>query len=194
MKQAKTFWQKQTKYPNYDNIKERRLYELNYLVPKLKGMNSLLDLGCGDGALIKCLRELTHIKKYYAYDYAKGLLKDIPAITKYYDCNEPKQLPKTDITILAVVLQFMEEDKIDNLLKRIKSDIVYIRSSCANKELRINTYSKQLKSNYESIYRTKKKTIEIISRHFKVKEVKRIYPNILESKYGHKQYVFYCII
>ena len=58
---AKEFWTTQTEYPEYGTIKQRRLHELQYIVPKLSG-NTLLDLGCGDGALLNCLVELTDFK------------------------------------------------------------------------------------------------------------------------------------
>ena len=65
---AKEFWTTQTEYPEYGTIKQRRLHELQYIVPKLSG-NKLLDLGCGDGALLNCLVELTNFEEKYLGKY-----------------------------------------------------------------------------------------------------------------------------
>jgi hypothetical protein len=46
-KVAKVFWNESSEYPSNGIIKERRLHEVNYIVPKLKNAGSLLDLGCG---------------------------------------------------------------------------------------------------------------------------------------------------
>jgi len=45
---SKAFWEGSTFYPNYPFIKERRKYEIDYLLKHLPAnAESLLDLGCG---------------------------------------------------------------------------------------------------------------------------------------------------
>jgi len=129
---ARKFWVNQEQYPNYGTIKDRRLHELNYLIPKIKDKGSLLDLGCGDGALIKCLKELTNIETFYAFDIAEKMMVNIPAITGYYDCYNPVDLPKTDVTVFSGVIPFLfDEDIIHDNLSRIQSDLIYIKSPCS---------------------------------------------------------------
>lgn len=193
---AKTFWKNQTTYPNYGTIKQRRLHELNYLVPKLKNVNSLLDLGCGDGALIKCLRELTDIKTYYALDIAENLMSDIPAITQIYDCTDPEPLPMTDFTVFAGVIPFLFNDlEVINVLKEIKSPILYVKCPCSMEEnsISVDTYSEKLQADYKSLYRTTGQIVYLLKQAgFKVKEVIRAYPDDIESEFGTKQYIFLC--
>lgn len=194
MDKAKQFWTSQTTYPNYGTIKQRRLHELNYLVPKLNGVKSLLDLGCGDGALIKCLRELTDIETYYGYDIADSLMKDTPAILKHYDCTAPEELPEVDFTVFAGVIPFLFEDlEVENVLKQIKSPILYIKAPCSmDTPTKVDTFSEQLQANYASYYRTIPQMIDIISKHFKINDVSRAYPDEIESKFGTKQIIFLC--
>lgn len=196
---AKKFWGKSKDYPAYEFIKERRIHELNYLVPKLKGCKTLLDLGCGDGALIKCLHHLTRIEQYYAYDYSEKLLSNLKGIknvkTKIFDCNKGGRLPKTDVTIMAGVLNFMfDEVDLMFLLKSIKSHTIYIRVICTNDntDFSINTYSESLKTNYSCIYHSLISCIDMFSFYFKINGVTRAYPDEIESRFGTKQYYFQC--
>ena len=192
---AKKFWQKQKKYPSYLFLKERRLYELNYLVPKLIKAKTFLDLGCGDGALIKCLQQLTNVEKYYGYDVSSSLMKDFEKLinTKVYDCNFPTALPKTDITIIGGVLPFLFEDSVVNkLFEEINSKTTYLRTPCTleKKDEVINTYSTQLSSIYSAKYRTLKNTTALLKKKFKIINKQRIYPDSIESKFNTKQYYF----
>lgn len=192
---ARKFWVNQDQYPNYGTIKDRRLHELNYLVPKIKDKDSLLDLGCGDGALIKCLKELTNIKTFYAFDIAEKMMVDIPAITGYYDCYNPVDLPKTDVTVFSGVIPFLfDEDIIHDNLSRIQSDFIYIKSPCSmeTQDIFVDTFSEQLNSNYSSIYRTIPTMFKIIEKHFKIIEINKIYPEEIESNFGTKQISFIC--
>jgi hypothetical protein len=192
---ARKFWVNQEQYPNYGTIKDRRLHELNYLVPKIKDKDSLLDLGCGDGALIKCLKELTNIKTFYAFDIAEKMMVNIPAVIGYYDCYNPVDLPKTDVTVFSGVIPFLfDEDIIHDNLSRIQSDLIYIKSPCSmeTQDILVDTFSEQLNSNYSSIYRTIPTMFRIIEKHFKIIEVNKIYPEDIESDFGTKQISFIC--
>ena len=192
---ARKFWVNQEQYPNYGTIKDRRLHELNYLVPKIKDKDSLLDLGCGDGALIKCLKELTNIKTFYAFDIAEKMMVNIPAVIGYYDCYNPVDLPKTDVTVFSGVIPFLfDEDIIHDNLSRIQSDLIYIKSPCSmeTQDILVDTFSEQLNSNYSSIYRTIPTMFRIIEKHFKIIEVNKIYPEDIESNFGTKQISFIC--
>lgn len=192
---AKKFWTNQIEYPKYGTIKQRRMYELNYLVPKIFDKNSLLDLGCGDGSLIKCLHELTNIETFYGFDIAEKMMNDIPAITGFYDCYSPTNLPKTDVTVFSGVIPFLFDDEIiHENLNKINSEFIYIKSPCSmgKNNITVNTFSEKLNSEYSSIYRTIPKMIEIIGSHFNIVEVNKIYPESIESEFGTKQIAFIC--
>lgn len=190
---AKEFWEQSVDYPPYKFIKERRLFEVNYLVPRLKGVKSLLDLGCGDGDLIKCLAPLTHIEKFYGYDLSANLLKHLERIaeTKVYDCYSGEPLPQTDVTLMTgLTIYLFEDEAIDKLMSLVQSPVVYVRSTCTLKdedEL-IDTYSKELGRNYSARYTTLEHLLKVIGKRFTIEDVSRIYPDDIESAFGSKQF------
>lgn len=189
---AKKFWEESRDYPEYGNIEKRRLFELNYLVPKLKG-ESILDLGCGDGSLLNCLIHLTNFKKFFGYDLSANLLKKVNPIveTKVYDCYNPQPLPPTDVTIMTGLLIYLFEDEVvENILSLVKSPTIFIRTTCTlgKEDELINNFSQQLQKEYAAFYRTLPHTMELISRFFKIESVDRIYPDEIESKFGTKQF------
>jgi SAM-dependent methyltransferase len=191
---SKNFWTSKNEYPNYEYITERRLFELNFLIPKLTG-ESILDLGCGDGALINCLYHLTDFKKYYAYDWSENLLKGVnPRIqTKVYDCNFPSDLPKVNTIIFAGVLPYIFDDNIVlKLFDKFDATYIFIRTTCNLGHTReiVNTFSEQLNEPYSSIYRTVNEVSNLINQKFKLVETVRIYPDEIESKFGTKQFYF----
>lgn len=192
---AKKFWEGQKEYPKYGTIKERRLHEINYIIPWVRHSNSLLDLGCGDGALVNCLLELTDIEKFYAYDLSKNLMKNSRVKTKVYDCYSDDPLPQVDTTIFAGVMPFIfEEDVLDRLLSRMDTRNLLVRTPCTmqQEDEYVNTYSEKLGENYASLYRTVDNVERILSKHFKVKRIDRVYPDEIESEFGTKQYYFVC--
>lgn len=197
---AKQFWTTQNTYPKYGTIKQRRLHELNFIVPKLQETKSLLDLGCGDGALIECLMHLTDIKEYHAYDISsnwitKLAMKHKNVYAKVYDCAEPQDLPETDVTVCAGVLPFLfKDEQVHNLMEKIKSPTVYIKAPCSmeEKEILVDTFSEKLNAPYASLYRTPSQIKALLSHHFSVSDPIRAYPDDIESEFGTKQFIFIC--
>lgn len=192
-KVSANFWTIKNTYPEYGTIKQRRLFELNYLVPRLKG-NSILDLGCGDGALINCLLNLTEFKEFYAYDWAKDLMRNISPLvkTEIYDCINPKKLPKVDIIVFAGVLPYIfDDEKVLKLFEYFDCKEIFLRAPCSlNSREVINEYSDHLKEQYASIYRTTDEVKNLIKTKFNLKETVRIYPDDIESRFGTKQFYF----
>lgn len=190
---ASEYWKGQKKYP-FDFTRHRRIHELNYLVPRLKEIRdggSLLDLGCGDGALLECLIHLTGFKKFYGYDIAADLLAQVNPLveTKVYDMANPGPLPQTNATIIAGVIQYLFDDAaVDRVLSLITSPMVLIRSTCTLKP----EDEPVEKDGYASLYRTVPHTHALLFRHFEVRSVERVYPDEIESPFGTKQYYFEC--
>lgn len=187
---ATAFWKSQAQYP-FAFTRRRRIHELNYLVPRLYRLagKRLLDLGCGDGSLLECLLRLTDFEEFHGYDVSAELLRGIdPRIhTAVYDIAEPGPLPEVDATILAGVIQYVFDDEVvAELLARLQSPVAWIRSTCTLKAEAENV----VRDGYASYYRTVPQTYALLSRHFEITAVDRVYPDELESAFGTKQFYF----
>jgi hypothetical protein len=187
---ATRFWRSQTEYP-FPFTRRRRIYELNYLVPRLSRTQgkSLLDLGCGDGSLVECLLRTTEFEEFHAYDVAAELLRDIdPRVhTEVYDITRPGPLPRVDAAICAGVIQYVFDDAVvSELLARFDAPVVWLRSTCTLLAERESVD----RDGYASCYRTLPETHALIARHFTVTSVDRVYPDEIESAHGTKQFYF----
>ncbi|MDB4464443.1 class I SAM-dependent methyltransferase [bacterium] len=196
------FWKNQKAFPEYNaNIKLRRLHEINYFVPRLQSCETITDLGCGDGSLISCLRNLTNITRYYAYDISAEMLvnlelyDDVTTNRCDFSADSNIILEQTDVTISTGVLNYIfDTESVMNLLKKINSPVFYSRVICQHDEsVTINKYSNDLKEEYASIYRTVDEYMDVFKSVFSdVKAPVRCYPDEMESKYGTKQYYVEC--
>jgi 2-polyprenyl-3-methyl-5-hydroxy-6-metoxy-1,4-benzoquinol methylase len=187
---ASSYWKGQGQYP-FDFTRRRRLHELNYLVPRLNEIEGrrLLDLGCGDGSLLECLLRLTDFEEFYGVDIAADLMRDIdPRVkTSVFDIASPSPLPEVDALICAGVIQYVFDDTtVADLFGRLKAPVIWVRSTCTLKPERENVH----RGDYASSYRTVPETHALISEHFEVTAVDRVYPDEVESKFGTKQFYF----
>lgn len=187
---ASAFWKSQTQYP-FAFTRKRRIHELNYLVPRLAKISGkrLLDLGCGDGSLLECLLRLTDFEEFHGYDIAADLLKDIDSRvrTAVFDIANPGPLPEVDAAIVAGVIQYIFDDaSVERLFAGLRSPVVWVRSTCTLQA----QAERVVKDGYASNYRTVPETMALLSRHYQVTAIDRVYPDELESAFGTKQFYF----
>ena len=187
---ATAFWKAQSEYP-FAFTRKRRIHELNYLVPRLarSGGKRLLDLGCGDGSLLECLLRLTDFEEFHGYDVSAELLRGIdPRVqTAVFDIAKPGPLPQVDCAIVAGVIQYVFDDElVADLFARMPAPIVWVRSTCTLKD----QTERVERDGYASCYRTLPETHALLSRHYEIAAVDRIYPDELESAFGTKQFYF----
>jgi SAM-dependent methyltransferase len=188
-------------YPSFPFIKERRKYEIDYLLNAIpKETTSLLDLGCGNGSTVILLRELTYIKKYYCYDINSRMLsaigenRDSEIYTKVWNANNGDyDFPKTEVTICMNMFLYISSDKvIENIIGGIKSNVFIVRVTCEKERLEINKYSKDLQQYYSACYRTIEEYIQMMKKYYITVEPVRAFPDEIESLYGSKQMFFLC--
>ena len=191
---AKRFWEGVIEYPMFGS-KQRRLHEVAWLIPKLDGVETLLDLGCGSGELLELLLRMTDIKKFYGRDLSANLLAKVDKRinTDTYDIYLGGQLPKVDAIILGGVLQYIfEDDIILKLLESLNCKKLFVRSACNSEELVINKFSEEMGGEYSSRYMTLEYLLKLLSHSFAIVDVRRAYPDNIESKYGTKQWFIEC--
>jgi SAM-dependent methyltransferase len=193
-KKCVDFWKNCVAYPKFgSNL--RRFYELQYLVPRIKG-DSLLDLGCGDGILSALLLDTTEIKRVYGLDVSSNLLGlvDERIIQVGWDLRKGFSLvrdifPKVDTTIMSSVIQYILEDVVfDEILRDLKTKTIFIKSPFCRKDKTINKNKSGVGDRYVSRYRKLDEVIYMVNEHFKVTDVCRAYPDEIESKFGSLQY------
>ena len=136
---SKAFWEGSSFYPSYPFVKERRKWEIDYLLKNIPtNAESLLDLGCGNGSTTILLRELTYIKKYWCYDIGAGMLstiggnRDSELITKVWDANDGDfNFPETDISISMNMFPCIFNDAVvEEIVKNIQSSVFITRITC----------------------------------------------------------------
>lgn len=200
---AKNFWQSRNNYPNYPNVKQRRLIDFNFIMNNADSVKSIIDLGCADGYLLIALREFTNIELFYGYDISQPLLSKLEdrwgeqknLITKVQDFTTVMDLPCTDLAISLGMFPYIFESKdLCNILSKIKSKELIVRTPCSmsGKNEYINVFSNELESEYSAVYRTVNNCMEILKLFFKDISVESAYPDVIESKYGTKHFFFVC--
>lgn len=198
---AKNFWVNQTYYPSYPFIKERRKYELDFLLKNIPSeTQSLLDLGCGNGSTTILLRETTYIKDFYCYDISQAMLstiggnRDSQLHTQTFDVNSDNlEFPQVDVTICMNMFPYVfSDEKLKDIVANLKSNTFITRISCDSDRIEINKFSEDLGRDYSAVYRTINEYIHLFGKYYTEVTMTRAYPDEIESKYNNKQYFFIC--
>jgi len=201
---AKQFWTNRKSYPKYPNLNERRLIDVNFVINNINNPKSLLDIGCGDGYLIRVLRELTSIEAFHGNDLSEKLVKNFQdnwgksmnsSLTLSTGSIFDNVILPTDVTLsMGSLLYIFGANNLHKLVSMLKSDMFIVRSPCTLKEVDeyIDVYSDQLKSKYSAVYRTVKTYLDVFKSFYKYVEVTKAYPDEIESKYGTKHFYFVC--
>ena len=202
-KTAEKFWKSRKEYPPVTCNFQRRYLDLGVVLKHIDGVNSILDLGCGEGQNLLMLRELTDIKDYYGYDLSKVFIKNLtkrwgkyPGLkAKVVNFTKVNNLPVTDMCIcMGAMLCVVDDDDLKYMLSNIKSKIFICRAPCnlETSRLEIDKFSEEFGENYAAVYRTIPEYISLLSKFFTIKSIDRCYPDDIESKYGSKQFFFVC--
>jgi len=202
-KTAEKFWKSRKEYPPVTCNFQRRYLDLGMILNHIDGVNSILDLGCGEGQNLLMLRELTDIKDYYAYDLSKVFIKNLikrwgkysGLTVKTVNFTKVNNLPETDMCIcMGAMLYVIDDESLKYMLSNIKSKLFICRVPCnlGTGRLEIDKFSEEFKSDYAAVYRTISEYISILSESFIIKSIDRCYPDEIESEYGSKQFFFVC--
>ena len=201
-KVAEAFWQTRREYPPVIHNFQRRYLELGIILDYIDGIESILDLGCGEGYILLLLRELTDIKLYYGYDISQIFINNLidrwgnyaglnAHVVNYTTTNK---FPVADMSIcMGSMLYIFDDNALKHMLKNLKSKMFICRVPCSmDDRVEIDKFSKEFDANYAAVYRTIPEYIDMLSESFEIKSIDRCYPDDIESKHGTKQFFFVC--
>lgn len=199
-KTAEKFWKTRTEYPPVIYNYRRRYLDLGIVLDYIDGVNSILDLGCGEGQMLLMLRELTDIQTYYGYDLSQIFIDNLVNRWGNYPGLEAKvinfskdKLPPADMCICMGAMLYASDDGLIHMLSNVKSKLFICRVPCdLNNRVIIDKFSEEFNDNYAAIYRTIPEYISILSEYFNIKSIDRCYPDEIESKHDSKQFFFVC--
>lgn len=202
-KTAKEFWETRNEYPPFIYKLQRRYLDLGVVLKYINNINSVSDLGCGEGQLLIMLRELTNIKNYHGYDLSPVFIKEL--ISRWGNCSGLDaqtidftildEFPNTDMCLCMGVFPYVFEDEVlKHILSNITSKLFITRIPCAlgQERIEVDKFSEDLGDFYAAVYRTVPEYISILSEFFDIKSIDRCYPDEIESKHGTKQFFFVC--
>ena len=197
---AEKFWKTRTEYPPVIHNYRRHYLDLGIVLDYIDGVDSILDLGCGEGQMLLMLRELTDIQIYYGYDLSQIFISNL--INRWGDhpgleartLNFSKNTsPSVDMCICMGAMLYVSDDDFRYILSNIKSRLFICRVPCAlNNRVTIDKFSEEFNDNYAAVYRTIPEYMSILSEFFSIKTIDRCYPDEIESEYGSKQFFFVC--
>jgi len=143
---------------------------------------TVLDIGCGIGRWAYNLKPI--IEKYDGIDFSQEFIKaanhnfrDFGEIGFYCmsatDIDRTKLSEKYDVVIVTEVSMYINDDDIDKLYKSIndftqKDSLLYIQDTTSLLETRLTLKdfdSKELKTKYNAIYRTKAEYETLFRKH-----------------------------
>jgi SAM-dependent methyltransferase len=163
---------------NLHNQKEAKIV-LDFIGNSKK---TVLDIGCGIGRWAYNLKQV--IKKYDGIDFSQEFIQaanhnftDFDEIMFYCmsatDIDRTKLLEKYDVVIVTEVSMYINDDELDKLYNYInsftqKDSFLYIQDKTSLLETRLTLKefdSKELKTKYNAIYRTKTEYETLFGKH-----------------------------
>jgi hypothetical protein len=202
-----SFWQNQSGYPLYDHVETRHMHDKRNIDHEIaryfRGQRrlSFCEIGCGTGEIVRHFVEKYSISSGYACDLNPAWIRDLTSqfftnfIFEVEDISK-RQLPypETDICVSnGVFIYIFEDAEVINVLSRIRSKVILLRLPCSleSGDVLINKESDQLKSRYSALYRKPSHFLALAeSAGLQVLQVKRAWPDAVESKFGTKQFLF----
>jgi SAM-dependent methyltransferase len=177
--------------------------DLKYVSDHLAGHKTVYDLGCGTGQTMFTLHEMADSNIFYGCDVNAGFVADIqrkarsfPRIGSVVAGNFLAKdfIVRADLCLCLGVLNYVLDDtELHRLLTRIRSKTIIFRTPCSVEatDIRVDNGSVGTAGQYVSQYRTLPNLLRIVGSVFAVKNVRRAWPDALESKYGTKQFILH---
>lgn len=199
--EAIKFWKKRAEYPPFPHTAKRRSLEADYLSPTIGDAKTVVDVGCGDGSLIRMLstahRDTTFIGLDIGSMWISEPTRPPNVCFDQRDVFSGDQYPEADITIAAGVLNYaFDRYNAMQFVTSVNSPRLYLRVPCSvsDEELHASGYSEKLGAHYSALYRTVEGVLGILKTRFDVPVIRRAYPDRIESEFNTKQFIFDCVL
>jgi hypothetical protein len=204
---SRRFWTDRTEYPNYDHVDQRRQQDILNIVTSIAShlgetrRLSFCDIGCGTGDIVRSMYARYDIDRCYASDlnpswmealgkagYENGefQIEDVTARRTSY--------PATDVFISnGLFIYVFDDGEAIDVLERIRARLSLIRLPCSltADDIVINKKSEQLNEQYSALYRKPSSFLSLAEKAgLRLAEVRRAWPDGIESKFGTRQYLF----
>lgn len=184
---------------NVNIIRNQREFEIVDTMTKNLSSLKILDIGCGIGRWAENFKDKLDL--YTGIDYTEGFIdyaqhkyadyKNINFMRmSILDLNPSDFVNKYNLILCCGVLMYINDNDISNILKTLKScksEYMYIQESISlmSGRLTLNNFeSKELKTNYSAIYRTKSE----YENYFKQNDISVINTGLLlDSKIGARE-------
>ncbi len=204
---ARAYWS--SRIDTFQDVPGRLRHVAEWILPRLpERLDTLSDLGCGSGRMSLLVTQLVEVRRVLLVDISDVCLKEAEGLwgpaSRRRTRIEPLRrdlagirgsLPPSDLGLfLGVMLYLIRDEQVDNLLRSCSCRQLIVRTPCTLKpeDEVIDVYSEAVRGRYAANYRTLDHTVSLLSRHYTVSEVERIYPDELESKFGNRQFIFNC--
>lgn len=189
-----------TSFQENDYLEKRQKEEIDLISKKIDlNGKKILEIGCGLGRWADFFHD--KCSEYVGIDYSENLIEiakkhfnfpncyfEILSATELDEDNLPIKGPY-DIIFITGVIMYLNDDDIDIMIEKInklthENSIIYIRESTSVLDTRLTLkdfYSKELKSEYNVIYRTKKELLEFFE---KIENINSIETSLIHTEYN----------
>lgn len=205
---TRRFWKRQAEYPLVEKRALRSNCDRGVILEYIASNDckTILDIGTGDGKTMLDVAGMTSGKRYILNDISDSLLAGISRRWKHKK-NElvilagdllslPDWIPgPVDLALSFGSLCYVfGERRIARFLKTLDAKALIVRLPCSatDADIVVDRYSVDLRQRYTSIYRPVWKVLRMLSHSFKVKEIRRAWPEKLDSRFGTEQWLFIC--
>lgn len=196
---VKKFWENRNKQKNLCWEDFKGLNEL-LVLKYLKRGNSILDLGCGEGDLLKKVSSIIQFGE--GVDWLPSYKQTIDNVR--FTCIDLKEFNperKYDIITMFGITQYMQEDDLVKLYKKLKTSLkdggkLLIKHQVSTCELdkEVASFSEKLNANYYSIFRTLKSDMKLLREGgFEIYDIIDPYPANF-NKWPDTQYKMYICV
>lgn len=202
---AKNFWLCANKYPEYPFKEEKLRHMLNFIMRRNYWLETICDVGCGDGHLARILYEIYRPRHMHLCDLNTKWVNQLQDhfIDKSVTVDRVDllswvqySLPTADLTLFMGVLPYIfDDDKAVGVLKQLHGKRIYVQTACSvrKEDISVHGFHEEMNKRYAALYRTTEHVEALLTAaDMRMAGAYRAYPDKIDSSSDTKQIWFYC--